>query len=149
MFSTAQMDIMRPLVAEMRDQGYLYYLAYQNYSSSSSGDFDIYMIFSKESITAADMYIYNVPGNSIKYSIRSGNAYTNNLTPRLVTETLSSSSTVVIREYQHISTNAAFTTSIVQPDLFLEVKQYETQGSLLFIVCVFLCLFSFFKLFRR
>lgn len=149
MFSTAQMDLMRPLVADMRDEGYLYYLAYQNYSSSNSNTYDIYMIFSKDQIIAADMYIYNIPSDSIKYSIRSGNSYTNNLTPRIVVDELHEASIVVVDDYLHISTNAEFLTSVVQPDLFLEVKQYETQGSLLFIVCVFLCLFSFFKLFRR
>lgn len=149
MFSTAQMDLMRPLIQQMRDSGYLSYLAWQNYSSSTSNDFDVFIIFSKAPITAADMYIYNIPGDSIKYSIRSGNAYSSNLTPRIVTESLAAPSTVVVNAHQHISTNAEFTTSIIQPDLFPEVKQYEMQGSLLLVVCVFLCLFSFFKLFRR
>lgn len=149
MFSTAQMDMLRPLIIQMRDNGYLYYLAYQNYTSTSN-DYDLFVVFSKEVITAEDMYTYAVPADSLRYSIRSGNAYSSQTTPRITTATLPIATTVTIEEYQHISTNAEFQTAVIQPDIFIsEVKDYDTQGSLLLIVCSMLCVYCFFKLFRR
>lgn len=149
MFSVAQMDIMRPLVAQMRDKGYLYYVAWGNVLSSTTNDYDIYMIFAEDPITANTMYTYAIPDGSIKYSIRSGNAYSNQTAARITTSVIGAT-TLTINDYQHCSTNAEFGTAVIQPDLFFtEVQGYETQGGTLFMLIVFLFVFAFVHLFRR
>lgn len=150
MFSTAQLDLMIPLVAQMRSEGYLYYLAFQNQLTGSNYDYDLYIYFSKEEITSADGYSYFLSDNSLKYSIRSGNASTYNTGSRLDITVLDSVETVVIDTYQHISTNCCFTGATLQPDLtFTEVRNNETTSGLFFMLSVFIFFFAFLKLFRR
>ena len=45
MFSTNQLQIMKPLVAQMRDRGYNNYLAVQNVFSSDYYDYDMFIYF--------------------------------------------------------------------------------------------------------
>ena len=151
-FSTAQLDILEPLVADMRDRGYIYYLAHQNVISSTSNDFDMIVYFSKEEIFGTGLYTYTIPSGSVCYHIRSGNASSyNNTGIRLtVDENVSLVINYEVENYNHISTNATFMSeSVIQPDLCLEVNQYETQGGILFTLCVFLLFTAFIKLFRR
>ncbi len=151
MFSTSQLDFMRPLIADMRKQGYLYYLAHQNQLSGVMNDYDVIIYFSKEEIFATDMYTYTIPRDSLKYSLRTGNASNNYTSPRISISKVGTNQTAMsIASYQHISTNATFTTTgYIQPDLFPEVSNYETNGGILFVLCVFLLVYSFIHLFRR
>lgn len=151
-FSTAQLDILEPLVADMRDRGYEYYLCHQNIMSNTSNDFDLIIYFSKDEIFGTGLYTYTVPSGSVCYYIRSGNAssYNNTGIRFSVDENVDLILNYEVENYNHISTNATFMSqAAIQPDLCLEVQQYETQGGILFTLCVFLLLFSFFKLFRR
>lgn len=150
MFSTAQLDLMIPLVAQMRSEGYLYYLAFQNQLTGSNYDYDLYIYFSKEEITSSDGYSYLLPADSLKYSIRSGNASTYSTGSRLDLAVLDFEQSVVVDSYQHISTNCCFTGVTLQPDLtFTEVRNNEASSGLLFMFSVFIFFFAFLKLFRR
>lgn len=151
-FSTAQLDILEPLVADMRDRGFEYYLCHQNLLSDTSNDFDMIVYFSKDEIFGTGMYTYTIPSGSVAYYIRSGNASSyNNQGIRInVDDQINVIVNYEIPIYNHISTNATFMSqTAIQPDLCLEVQQYETQGGILFTLCVFLLFFSFTKLFRR
>ena len=147
--STTQIDVLEALVARMRAEGYEYYLCHQNLLTNVSNDYDLIVYFSKDEITGETGYKYTVPAYSLCYRIRTGNASTNNNTDRFNIETVSRLTTVNVSESFHISTNAVFLTSQIQPDYCLEVHQYETQGGILFIVSVFLLFYAFIKLFRR
>lgn len=150
-FSTAQLDILEPLVADMRDRGYEYYLCHQNLLSSTSNDFDLIVYFSKEEIFGTGLYTYTIPSGSVAYFIRSGNASSYNNELRMyVDDQIDLIIGYEVPNYCHISTNATFMSETqIQPDYCLEVQQYETQGGILFTVCVFLLFFAFTKLFRR
>ncbi len=151
-FSTAQLDILEALVSDMRDMGYEYYLCHQNILSDTTNDFDMIVYFSKDTIYGTNMYTYTIPTGSVAYYIRSGNAsnYGNQGIRMSVDDQVDIIVNYEIPIYAHISTNATFMSqTAIQPDLCMEVQQYETQGGILFTLCVFLLLFSFFKLFRR
>ena len=148
-FSTTQIDVLEALVARMRAEGYTYYLCHQNLFSGVSNDYDMIVYFSKEEITGETGYKYSVPADSLRYRIRSGNASTYNNDVRMTVEDIVKSETVDVSEALHISTNAVFLTTEIQPDYCLEVHQYETQGGILFTLSVFLLLYAFLKLFRR
>lgn len=150
-FSTTQLDIIEPLVADMRDRGYEYYLCHQNLLSETSNDFDLIIYFSKDQIFGTGLYTYTIPSGSVAYYIRSGNAsnYSNDLRV-YVDDLVDLVIGYEVPYYCHISTNATFMSeSQIQPDLCLEVQQYEMQGGILFTLCVFLLFFAFIKLFRR
>ncbi len=153
MFSTVQLDMINGLVATMRKEGYLHYLAISdNYRASGySYEPDLYIYFSKEEITCDDMYSYYIPPNAIKYSIRTGNGSNSNTGERLQSDVLQLGQNIDIELNEFVSTNAKVTEfQFVQPDFTVEgVGQYETQGALLFVVCTFLLLFAFSKFFRR
>lgn len=148
-FSTTQIDVLEALVARMRAEGYTYYLAHQNLLTGVNNDYDLIVYFSKEEIFAETGYKYAIPSGSLRYRIRTGNASTYNNDARMTFETVSLQDFVDVSNALHISTNATFLTTEIQPDYCLEVSQYETQGGILFTLCVFLLLFAFFKLFRR
>lgn len=48
MFSTAQLDMINGLVAPMRDEGYLYYVAITDNLRTTNTEPDLYIYFSKE-----------------------------------------------------------------------------------------------------
>lgn len=152
MFSTAQIDMINGLVAPMRDEGYLYYIAFTDSTRSNSSDPDLYIYFSQEEIFATDLLRYHIPNHSKLYSIRTSNGSSyNNTGARLTVEDVELGRQITIDEIEFVSTNATFTAiSEVQPDYTItEVGQYETQGGMLFTLSVFLFLFGFLKLFRR
>lgn len=150
MFSTAQLDMCRSLVLQMREQGYLYYLMCQDYPTTNK-TYDIYIYFSKEPIKALNQYNYTLPSGTLKYSLISGNYSANSSTGRRISVgTIANEQTLTIDVWQHISTNAEFTSSSIAPDLFrTEVTQSETQGGILFIFIVFIFFYAFIHLFRR
>lgn len=152
MFSTAQIDILNGLVAPMRDEGYIYYVAVTDNYKSNSYDPDLYIYFSKDEIFATDLQQYHIPSGSMLYSVRTSNGSNyNNTGPRIDASELELSEDLTVDEVEFVSTNATFTELVpVQPDYTIgEVGQYEMQGALLFVVCTFLLLFAFTKLFRR
>lgn len=148
MFSTAQLDLIKSTVAEMRNEGYKYYLAYQD-NNSSSGSPDLFIIFSKDEIFGKDLYSYFIPSGSVRYGYFSSNS-TNygarltvtNLTDGIVTHTINS--------YNHISTNATFTSLTAhQPDYCTEVYQYETFGACCLLLSVMFLVSCILRFFRR
>lgn len=149
MFSTAQLDLIKATVAEMRDEGFVYYLAYQN-NGVSSGNPDLYIIFSKDEIFGKDLYSYFIPSDSVRYNFRTSNStsYGDRVT---VTDLTDGIVTFNIDSYNHISTNATFTSLTEhQPDYCItEVYGYETLGACCFVLCVSLFLSCFFRFFRR
>lgn len=152
MFSTAQLDMIKGLVAPMRSEGYLYYLAVTDNTRNTNTDPDLYIYFSQEEIFATDLLRYHIPNNSKLYSIRTSNGSTyNNSGERITVSDIELSRDILVDEIEFVSTNATFTeVSVIQPDYTItEVGQYETQGGLLFTLSVFLLLFGFLKLFRR
>ena len=156
MFSTTQDNILKTLVPVMRRQGYKYYLAYTNTDTqsswNSSSKVDLYVIFSSEEIVANNQYSFTVPADSVRYSIRSSNysSGTNAVnTARYVSEAYSGN--VNIQAYEHVYTNAEFSSYSVQPDIL-----YESQGGYLYegvisasILCSILILFIVFRSFIR
>ena len=132
MFSTVQKDVLSSLIPVMRKQGYNYYIAYTNTNTdgswNSSAVVDLYVVFSSEEITANDMYTYLVPSGAVRYAIRTANYSTSSSavnTDRYVTSDYSGTLTVDV--YEHIYTNAEFSTSSVQPDIL-----YESEGGYMY-----------------
>lgn len=148
-FSTTQIDVLEALVARMRAEGYTYYVCHQNLLTGVSNDYDLIVYFSKEEIFAETGYKYAIPSGSLRYCIRTGNASTNYNTDRYAIDSVTGMTMVNVQQSFHISTNATFLTSSIQPDYCLEVNQFEAQGGILFTLCVFLLFIAFTKLFRR
>ena len=144
MFSTAQLDIMRSLVSQMRDRGYSHYIAVQNVASPISYDYDFFIYFSDEEIISLSQYLYTLPANTVKYSIRSGNANINHQDNRIDITHLSSETSLSVDRYQYVSTNAKFSTAYIVPDYtYTEVKNCETSAlSSFMLVCgvLFVCI---------
>lgn len=147
MFSTAQEQYLKSLVPTMVDAGYPYYIAYTYTNTNNSGwgytaTPDLYVVFSKQPITANGGYSYTVPANSVRYVIRTGNyssSNTANNSSRVLTETFSGSLSVDV--YEHIYTNAEFAGVALQPDFGYESGVYSSYVSLsltLSVVCILL-----------
>ncbi|MBQ8029556.1 MAG: hypothetical protein IJ262_09175 [Clostridia bacterium] len=151
MFSTAQLDMINGLVGVMRDEGYLYYVAYSDNYRDSSSEPDLYIYFSTEEIFASDLLSYHIPRNSKLYSIRTSNGSSyNNTGERIVVSNLETSNDIVIEQNEFISTNAKFLTVAFQPDFTVkEVKTYETQAAACFLLSILVLLSCFFHFFRR
>ena len=148
MFSTAQLDYIKSTVAVMRNEGYKYYLAYQD-NSYSSGTPDLYIIFSKTEIFANDLYSYFIPNNSVRYAVRTYNS-TNYGQRVTVSDLINGIVTFNIDGYNHISTNATFTSLTAhQPDYCTEVYQYETLGAVCIFISIMFLLSCFWRFFRR
>lgn len=151
MFSTAQTDVLKSLIPVMRRQGYKYYIAYTNTSTTnswgSSAIVDMYVIFSKEEITAKNQYSYSVPGGAVRYSIRTVNYSTSDFgvnTERFVSSSFSG--TVSINVYEHVYTNATFSSFAVQPDILYSAEGgylYESSVSLNILTACLLLFIAF------
>lgn len=150
MFSTAQLDIMRSLVAQMRDKGYTYYIAVQNAASSVSYDYNMFIYFSDQEITSLSQYLYTLPAATIKYSIRSGNASSSHKENRVEISFLSSETDLEVDTWQFISTNTEFSTGMIVPDYtFTEVHNFETNALSSFMLVCVVMLVCIFQMFRR
>ena len=151
MFSTAQTDVLTSLIPVMRRQGYKYYVAYTNTSTTNSWStpaiVDLYVIFSQEEITANNQYSYSVPAGAVRYSIRTSNYSTSDYgvnTARLVSSNYSG--TLSINVYEHIYTNATFSSSAVQPDILFSAQGgylYESSVSLNILTACLLLFIAF------
>ena len=123
MFSTNQINYIQSFLPTYAQQGYKSYIAYTDSTNTSSyyqTKPDLYIIFSKSVITASDGYSYNVPEDSLRLSIRTGNyssSSTANNSDRVVVEPYSGH--LSLDEFEHVYTNATFTGYTVQPDINL------------------------------
>ena len=156
MFSTNQIEYVKTLLPTYANQGYKYYIAYTNNDNTNyySTNPDLYVIFSKDKITASDGYNYSVnPEETVIISIRTGNYSTSTsadnservLVNQYVNETL------FIDEWEHIYTNAEFTGHTLQPDYNL-ISGGETNvrlEAITFVLLVYLLITIGSKLFRR
>lgn len=120
---------------------YPYYVAhtctYWNVSNSGAlPAFKVY--FSKEPITASDLYVYNLPADTICYSVIGGNGSSNYNSQRVTTST--AKGRLNIDWYEFVYTNAETTSATVQPDILAtnEVTQSHFDGVGLVILAVLL-----------
>lgn len=152
MFSTAQNDYLKSLVPVMRDQGYRYYVAYSDNDRDNSYNPDLYVIFSRDKITANSLYSYSVPAGSVRYSIISSNTSYNNTAYRVTTASLGAF-TLSVDRYEHIYSNAVPATNAVmlQPDVLYtgEVYARETLAAVGIVLTIGLFVTWFWRLFSR
>lgn len=153
MFSTTQIEVVSSLVPTLREQGYVYYIATTNVTIgyNNQTEPDLYIYFSKEPITANNGYSYNIPNNTVLYTIRTPNYSTNSNavnTERIVTNTLVAQN-LSIDVYEHIFTNAEFITGeSVQPDIVAKGGyQNEKIESVGIVITMLLCVYCIFKMF--
>ena len=140
MWSDSYKEYVKSLVESNRGE-YPYYVAhtctYWGVSNSSSlPSFKVY--FSKDPITATDIYTYVLSDNSMVYSVVGGNATSNYHNQRV---TISSySGTLVINDYEFIYSNAEYSTRSIQPDILAttNVTQSHFDGVSLIILAVLL-----------
>lgn len=141
----------------MRNQGYKYYVAYTHTNTdnswNTSTDPDLYIVFSKEKITAQSGYKYTVPENSVQYICRSSNysTSTNSVnTDRIIKQNYSG--TLNINVYEHIYTNAQFGESlVVMPDilggeLYAETVYTQSTNFLLATFLFFVVIWEIWKI---
>ena len=149
MFNTAQISFLTDFIPTVLGDGdYNYYIAYINTDISQSYNspipVDLYVIFSTDKITANSAYSYNIPANSIVYSVRTVNyssySYAVN-SDRIVCNSYSSN-TVNVPVYEHIYTNAFFSGIVLQPQISekeLTQNVYAQASNVLlatFLLCV-------------
>ena len=151
MFNEAQQTVIETLVSTMRKEGYTYYVAYTYTNTSSWSDDsnqpDLYLVFSREEITASSAYRFSVPAGSVRYICRSDNysRYDDSVnSPRIASELFSG--LLSINVYEHVFTNASFSGSTLQPDI---LKGERTQGEYFsgigIVLVAFLCFICFWK----
>lgn len=149
MFSTAQEQYLKSLIPTMVDSGYTHYIAYTYTNTNNSGwgytaTPDLYVVFSKQPITANGGYSYTIPDDSVRYIVRTGNYSTSsnaNNTERVKTESFRGRLSIDV--YEHIYTNAEFTGVALQPDFCYESGVYQGYVSMaLALAVVTLLLFN-------
>lgn len=115
MFSDAQQRYIASLVATMRDE-YPYYIAYSDYKANSSESPQLYVIFTKDKITAKGMYSYEVP-SGVRYALITNNysSYYTNQARQVVSSYSGGSLSIPV--YEFVYTNATFSSYSVQPDI--------------------------------
>lgn len=133
----------------MRNEGYKYYVVYSYTDTSSSSYYrrqpDLYFIFSKEKINASSAYNYSVPAGSIRYICRSNDYSSSNYadnSSRIKSENFSGSLT--IEPYEHIFSNAEFSSQTIQPDI---LKGEQSSNVYLQGIGIILSVFLLFILF--
>lgn len=155
MFSTNQTEYVKTLIPTYAADGYKYYIAYTNQDNSTyySTNPDLYIIFSKDKITASDGYNYTIPEESVIISIRTGNysssSSANNDERVVVNQYVNE--TLFIDEWEHIYTNAEFTGYTLQPDYNL-ISGGETNvrlEAITFVLLISVLITVGSKLFRR
>lgn len=149
MFSDANQRYIASLVATMRDE-YPYYIAYSDVRNGDSDTPSLYVIFTKEKITAGGMYSYEV-AEGVKYSIITNNysSYSSNSARHSCSAF--SGGTVAVPVYEFVYTNAEFSTYSIQPDINMLYGgdynvQLQTQSILFTIFCLSCILFTLFRI---
>ena len=115
MFSDAQQRYIASLVATMRED-YPYYISYSDFRYCSSDVPSIYVIFSKDKITASDMYTFSVP-SGVRYAIYTNNYSSYSSNPARHSVTAYNGGYLSVPVYEFVYTNAVFSTYSVQPDV--------------------------------
>lgn len=140
MWSDSYKEYVKSLVESNRGE-YPYYVAhtctYWGYDSfADMPSFKVY--FSKDPITATDIYTYILSDNSMVYSVIGSNASRNYSDQRVTTS--SYSGTLVINDYEFIYSNAEYITRSIQPDILAttNVTQSHFDGVSLIILAVLL-----------
>lgn len=132
MFSTSQEQFIKSFVPTLREKGYKYYVCYTH--TRTNNDYngrvepDLYIVASKEKITASSAYSYAVPSGSVRYIVRTPNYSTNNSavnTERIVSEDFTGNLRVDV--YEHVYTNSTFTGQSLQPDILGGEQYAETS----------------------
>lgn len=150
MFNTAQQLYCDTLIPTMRERGYSYYVAYTNTYTDSFYRYepDLYIIFSKQKITANSAYTYSVPQGAVMYIIRTSNYSSNNNavnTDRLTSQ--SYGGTFTVDAYEHIYSNAEYSGTTIQPDILSKgVKQNEILNAQSIVVLAFFLFIVFWKM---
>lgn len=156
MFSTAQQEYIKTLLPTFAKEGYKYYVAYSDslYSSNNYSSYrpDLYIIFSKKSISASDAYSYDIQEPAVIVSIRSYNysSYSSVNNSARVTVTNYTQSRFTIEPYEHIYTNAEFQGVALQPDYNL-ISGGETNvrlEAISFVLLISLIISLFSRVFR-
>jgi hypothetical protein len=152
MFSDAQQGYIAALVANMRDE-YPYYIAYSDFRNGNYESASIYVIFTKEKITARGLYSYEI-ASGVKYALITSNysSYNTN-TARTVVNSFNGG-VVTIPIYEFIYTNAEFASSSVQPDINKLYggdynAQLQTTNFIFVVACLTVMLLDVFFSFRR
>lgn len=152
MFTDAQQGYIAALVANMRNE-YPYYIAYSDFRNGSYDNPSVYVIFTKEKISARGLYSYEV-SSGVKYSLITSNysSYNTN-TARTVVNSFSGG-TVVVPAYEFVYTNAEFASSSVQPDINKLYggdynAQLQTTNFIFVVACLTVMLLDVFFSFRR
>lgn len=134
----------------MRQRGYSYYVAYTNTFTDNFNRYepDLYLIFSKDKITANSAYTYTAPQGSILYVLRTSNYSTSSNavnTSRVTSQ--SYSGTFTVDAYEHIYSNAEFAGNTIQPDILSKgVKQNEILNAQSIVVLAFFLFIVFWKM---
>ena len=152
MFSDAQQRYIASLVATMR-KDYPYYIAYSDFRYGSSDVPSIYVIFSKDKITASDMYTFSVP-SGVRYAI-----YTNNYSsyvpnPARQSVTTYNGGSLSVPVYEFVYTNAVFSSYSVQPNINSLYggdynAQLQTQNFIVVAACLCVLIYGIINSFRR
>lgn len=150
LFSTAQQAYCDSLIPSMRERGFTHYVAYTNTYTDSYNRYepDLYLIFSKEKITANSLYSYIVPEGSLMYIVRTGNYSTSSSavnTARVTSQSFSG--TLSVDVFEHIYSNADYSGSTIQPDILAQgVQQNEYLQAQGIIVTAFFLFIVFWKM---
>lgn len=152
MFNTAQIEYVKSLVPTMRKSGYDYYIAYTDTVRDSSNPVDLYILFSKDEITANSLYSYSVPAGSVTYRVITNNASfssSSNKDSRVNVSAFTGNS-LNIDSFEHVYSNAKYSGYSLQPDI---TKGNEVQVNATLQACsiviagalLFNIIFSWFK----
>lgn len=150
MFNTSQQAYCDSLIPTMRERGYTYYVAYTNTSNDDFNRYqpDLYLVFSKDKITANSAYTYTAPQGSILYILRTNNYSSSSHavnTSRVTSQPYGG--TFTVDEYEHIYSNADYSGTTIQPDILSKgVKQNEILNAQSIVVLAFFLFIVFWKM---
>lgn len=140
MWSDSNRDYVNQLVESNREE-YPYYIAhtctYWNITNSAAlPTFKVY--FSKDPITATDIYNYTLSENSMVYNVIAGNASNNYHSQRVTTSSFSGN--LKIDNYEFVYSNAEYSTRTIQPDITSTntITRAEYQGVNLILIAILL-----------
>lgn len=139
MFSANEIELFKGYTLQMRDKGYTNYLIYE--ANGSYRDY-YYLIYSKDNITASNLYSYTVQPGSVRYKIP-------NWTEDEDITITSVSGNINISSNYNCLTNAEFSSYMVQPELPIEEVQInENLTAFALVACCAFCVALVMRMFR-
>lgn len=129
MFSTNEIELFKGYTLQMRDKGYTNYLIYEE--NGSYRDY-YYLVYSKDNITASNLYSYTVQPGSVQYKIP-------NWTEDEEITVTSFSGNINISSNYNCLTNAEFSSYMVQPELPIEEVQINENLTAFALVALCAC----------